>query len=438
MSLAAHRSINDPVALRLRHVAAVIAGNALEFYDFLTYSFFALQIGRTFFPAHDPLLSLLLSLATFGAGFLTRPVGAFVIGRFADRAGRKPAMILSFLLMGIAIAGLALTPSYRSIGTAAPVLVVGWRLLQGFALGGEVGPTAAFLVEAAPLERRGIYGSLLVGTAGISVFAAGLVGFGLASALDTQSLDNWGWRCAFLLGAAVVPVGLAIRRSLPETLHAPEMTTAAESADRSSYATAAVLGLVMLSSGTILTYVRTYLTTYAVSALGISSRVAFVCTMVNGVGTVFFYPVGGWLSDRFGRRPVMITFTLLLAVCAVPTFQAIIHLHSPVALYAATALLTAVTGLGQAPMTTAIIESLPRHVRAGALGTMYALAVAVFGGTTQFVVAWLIGFTGNLLVPGWYLLGAAVAGLAAMIMTRETAPVVTHEGGRLASAPPAG
>jgi MHS family citrate/tricarballylate:H+ symporter-like MFS transporter len=434
VTVATHRPTDHPAALPLRHVAAVVAGNALEFYDFLTYSFFAVQIGRAFFPSPNPLSSLLLSLATFGAGFLTRPVGAFVIGRLADRSGRKPAMILSFLLMGIAIAGMALTPSYLSIGTAAPILVVGWRLLQGFALGGEVGPTAAFLVEAAPLERRGIYGSLLVATSGISVFAAGLVGFGLSSALDAQSLDNWGWRCAFLIGAAVVPVGLAIRRSLAETLHAPEMPTAAESADRSSYATATVLGLVMLSSSTILTYVRNYLTTYAVSSLGISSRVAFVCTMVNGVGTVFFYLIGGWLSDRFGRRPVMIAFTLLLTACAVPTFLAIIHFHSPAALYAATALLTAVIGLGQAPLTTAIIESLPRHVRAGALGTMYALAVAVFGGSTQFMVTWLIGFTGNLLVPGWYLLGAAVAGLAAMAITRETAPVVNEAGGRVAFA----
>jgi MFS family permease len=415
-------------------VAAVVAGNALEFYDFLTYSFFAVQIGRAFFPSHNPLSSLLLSLATFGAGFLTRPVGAFVIGRLADRAGRKPAMMLSFFLMGIAITGMALTPSYLSIGIAAPMLVVGWRLLQGFALGGEVGPTAAFLVEAAPLDRRGIYGSLLVATSGISVFAAGLVGFGLSSALDTQSIDHWGWRCAFLIGAAVVPVGLAIRRSLPETLHAPEITKPVESADHGFYATAAVLGLVMLSSSTILTYVRNYLTTYAVSTLGMNSRVAFVCTMVNGVGTVFFYLIGGWLSDRFGRRPVMMAFTLLLVACAVPTFMAINYFRTPATLYAATALLTAVIGLGQAPLTTAIIESLPRRVRAGALGTMYALAVAVFGGSTQFMVAWLIGFTGNLLVPGWYLLGAAAVGLAAMTLTRETAPLVTEGGSRVALA----
>src|SRR5580704_18728224 len=144
-------------ALKARHVAAVTAGNALEFYDFLTYAFFAAQIGRTFFPSADAAGSLLASLATFGAGFLMRPVGALTIGRLADRIGRKPAMLLSFMLMGVAMMGLALTPSYRAIGIAAPILAIGFRLVQGFALGGEIGPNTAYLIEAAPPHRRGLY-----------------------------------------------------------------------------------------------------------------------------------------------------------------------------------------------------------------------------------------------------------------------------------------
>ncbi len=223
----ASRAVGGPVNLPVRQVAAVVMGNALEFYDFGTYSYFALQIGRTFFPTQNPLSSLLLSFATFGVGFLTRPVGAVVVGRLADRTGRRPAMVLTFLLMGIAICGIALTHSYRSIGLAAPIMVLGWRLLQGFALGGEMGPTAAFLVEAAPPARRGFYGSLQFSAQAFSGFAAGLVGFGLSSVLDAQSLDNWGWRGAFMIGATVVPVGLVIRRSSPETLHAPRFTIVA-------------------------------------------------------------------------------------------------------------------------------------------------------------------------------------------------------------------
>src|SRR6185295_6261219 len=202
--------MNSPATQRLpvRQVLAVVAGNAIEFYDFVTYAFFAAQIGRTFFPSDTPGTSLLASLATFGAGFLTRPLGALVIGRYADRAGRKPAMLLSFWLMGIAVVGLPLVPSYASIGLAAPVLVIGFRLLQGFALGGEVGPNTAYLMEAAPTRHRGFYISMQATSADVAVMVAGLVGVLLANLLAPAQLDAWGWRLALLPGAIIVPFGL--------------------------------------------------------------------------------------------------------------------------------------------------------------------------------------------------------------------------------------
>jgi MFS family permease len=200
-----------------RQIAAVVIGNALEFYDFLTYAFFAVQIGHAFFPSRNPSSSLLLSLATFGAGFLMRPVGGVVIGRMGDRVGRKPAMLLSFSCMGIAMTGLALTPTYASIGIAAPLLVITFRLLQGFALGGEVGPTTAYLMEAAPLEKRGLYASLQYSTQGLAVMTAGLIGVLLARLLEPEALDAWGWRVALQVGTLKVPFGLFIRRSHPET-----------------------------------------------------------------------------------------------------------------------------------------------------------------------------------------------------------------------------
>src|SRR3954466_2889327 len=201
--------MNSPATQRLpvRQVLAVVAGNAIEFYDFVTYAFFAAQIGRTFFPSDSPGASLLASLATFGVGFLTRPLGALVIGRYADRAGRKPAMLLSFWLMGIAVVGLPLVPSYASIGVTAPSLVIAFRLLQGFALGGEVGPNTAFLMEAAPPQRRGFYVSMQATSADFAVLVAGLVGVALASFLDSAQLDAWGWRAALLPGAIIVPFG---------------------------------------------------------------------------------------------------------------------------------------------------------------------------------------------------------------------------------------
>src|SRR5215510_274290 len=172
----------------LRHVVAVFVGNGLEFYDFLTFSYFAVYISRTFYPGGSPSAALLATLATFGAGFLTRPIGAIVIGGMGDRIGRKPAMVFSFTLMGVAIIGLALTPSYATIGFAAPTLVLVFRLVQGFALGGEVGPTTAFMAEAAPPERRGFYLSMQYATQDGAVLMAGLVGTMLAARLSADQL----------------------------------------------------------------------------------------------------------------------------------------------------------------------------------------------------------------------------------------------------------
>ena len=413
-----------PVSLAHRHVLAVLLGNGLEFYDFLAYSFFALQIGRAFFPSHNPLSSLLLSLATFGAGFLTRPVGAWAIGRFADRTGRRPAMMLTFILMGTAILGVALTPSYASIGVAAPVLVVFWRLLQGFALGGEVGPTTAFLIEAAPPARRALYGSLQNATQGVATLFAGIVGVALTAFIDPAALDSWGWRCAFLLGATVVPVGLFIRRTLPETLHVPAMIVESHALSERSYLRPVLLGLCMLTAATMATYVRTYMTTYAVATLGFSSHVAFVTTMLNGVANALAVVTGGWLADRVGRRPVMIAGGSVLTLCTLPVFIAITHFRTPSVLYSGIVVLAIMSGFAMAPLLALITESLPRRIRAGAMGTMYAVAVSVFGGSTQFLVAWLIGITGSALVPGWYSAVAALLGLVAVIAARETAPAI--------------
>jgi MFS transporter, MHS family, citrate/tricarballylate:H+ symporter len=423
MAQNANRATRSNVALPIRHVTAVLAGNALEFYDFSVYSFFALQIGRAFFPSQNALSSLLLSLATFGAGFLTRPIGAVLIGRIADRTGRRKAMMLTFTLMGVAIVGMALTPNHQSIGTSAPILIICWRLLQGFALGGEVGPSTAFLVEASPNFRRGLYGSLQLATQSLSVFVAGLVGFSLSHTLDERSLDIWGWRVAFLLGAAIVPIGLLIRRSLPETLHLRETAIPLEPAATRSIGRVATLGLLLLLAGTVLTYVKNYLTTYSVHTLGMSSRVAFTTTMINGIASVSGYLLGGWLSDKFGRKPIMIIFSGAFIVAAMPAFYAINLFRTPTTLYGATAALALLVSLREAPLLTALAESLPRRIRAGALGVLYAVAISVFGGTTQFIVAWLIGVTGNALVPGWYMTAAGTVGLLAALMFRETAPV---------------
>jgi MFS transporter, MHS family, citrate/tricarballylate:H+ symporter len=407
-------------AIPARYVAAVVAGNALEFYDFLTYAFFAIYIGRAFFPSSSPSASLLASLATFGAGFVTRPIGSLVIGRMGDRAGRKPAMILTFSLMGIAITGLALTPPHSRIGVAAPALVICFRMLQGFALGGEVGPTTAFLLEAAPRERRGFYTAFQSWTQHLSILISGLVGFGLANLLNERQLQDFGWRIAFLIGALIIPFGLMVRRNLPETFQAQGHTNR-ERVPLRPYLPVAVLGLMLLGSGTIGTYISNYMTTYAIATLHMPATVAFAATVVVGLCGVSFDLVSGALSDRFGRKIVMLVPGVLLVALIFPAFHLILRYRTTAMLLGATAVLATLLDLSVTPMVIWLTESLPAPIRSGGVAVVYAFAIATFGGTAQYAVTWLLNVTGNPLAPAWYWTAAAIMGLIAVIAARESA-----------------
>ncbi len=408
--------------VRVRHVAAVTMGNALEFYDFLTYAFFAAQIGRTFFPSADPSTSLLSALATFGAGFLMRPVGALVIGRIGDRVGRKPAMLLTFMLMGVAMIGLALTPSHRAIGIAAPILAILFRLIQGFALGGEIGPNTAYLVEAAPSHRRGLYVSMQYMSQDMSILVSGLIGFVLATYLSDRQLDDWGWRVAFLLGATIVPFGLVLRRQLAETLHSPAQQAQTVAASAPRLRMLALLAIVLLAGGTVASYLQDYLTTYATSTLRMSTRIGFLSTIAVGVFGMVCDPIGGWLSNRFGRKPVMLVPWLVLLVVTVPGFWLTAHYRTTGALIALTAAITICACISEASMLVSITESLPAKIRCGTLGLIYAFAISVFGGSAQFLVAWLTDLTGSPLAPAWYLTGAVAITLFAQSQMPESAP----------------
>ncbi|MBI3676922.1 MAG: MFS transporter [Proteobacteria bacterium] len=448
-TVAASASLGDassPRRVPLKHVFAVFVGNGLEFYDFLTFSYFAVYIGKVFFPAdstftiyisrvffpsYAPSTSLLLSLFTFGIGFLTRPIGAIVIGRMGDRIGRKPAMLLSFSLMGAAIIGLALTPSYAQIGNAAPILVVLFRLLQGFALGGEVGPTTAYMAESAPPHRRGLYLSMQYATQDSAALLAGVFAVVLANYLSAAQLQDWGWRAVMIVGALIVPFGIMVRRTLPETLHAADDAALAPDATRGTvslrtrirpFLAITILGLMMLTAGTIGSYSINYMTTYALDTLKLSAAFAFGVTVINGGLSVIFEPISGWLSDKFGRKVIMITPGILLALAIFPCFWIIDHFRTWQALYGAETVMVILASLSSVPVIVTITEQLPPSIRSGAVATIYAFAISIFGGSTQFMIKWLISATGNPLAPAYYWTGAMLLGLVAMMLVKESAP----------------
>ena len=409
-----------PPSITRAQVLGVTLGNALEFYDFLVFSFFAVQIGQCFFPATNPHSSLLLALATFGAGFLTRPIGAVVIGGLGDRIGRRPMMLLSFAMIGLSTLGVALTPSYAAIGLAAPAIVILCRLVQGFALGGEVGTSTAFLAEAAPEARRGLYISMQYAGQGASTLLAGIIGVSLAAVISDAALASWGWRIVMAIGAATVPVGLVLRRTLPETLHAT--VSAAPPPPLASYARVATFAYLTFLAGTITTYVLNYMTTYAKATLGMASGVALGATVAVGLGNLIGSVLAGLLSDRDGRRPWMIWPAILATAGILPGFWLLAHYPTAATLYTVSFVLRLILSIAFGSALIAVAESFPARVRSGALSVVYALAVSIFGGSTQFVIAWLTGVTGNPLAPAWYMFGAALLGVAAMAFAKETAP----------------
>ena len=413
--------------IRAGHVLSAVAGNALEFYDFTTYSFFAVQIGHALFPARNEFENLMLSLAGFGVGFISRPLGGIVIGAYGDRAGRKPAMLLAFMLMGFGILGMAFVPSYASIGMAAPALAAFFRLLQGFALGGNVGPASAYLIEAAPPERRGFYTSLQFASQGFAVAAGGLVGTILSSVLDTASLESWGWRAAFLLGAAVLPFGLYVRRTLPETFEARAVQARTNRADIRRHIGTILFGLLTLLAGTIATYTLNNMNNYASVFLHMRVNLSFAATLVLGVTVIVFSIVGGIWSDRAGRRPIMIWPRVALLVVTWPLFAMLASHRDALWLLGTTAVLSALNGLSTGPAFAALAEALPKELRSGGLSTIYAFSIAIFGGTAQLIETWLVHYSGNVLAPAWYLTVAMAIGTLAAVFMFETAPARRQE-----------
>ena len=406
-------------------VAAAVAGNALEFYDFVIYAYFAVYIGRTFFPVGGEFGSLLVAVATFGVGFFTRPLGGILIGAFADRAGRKPAMILTVALITIGTLGLAATPSYASIGIAAPVIVVACRLLQGLALGGEVGPATSLLIEAAPTHRRGFYSSWQIASQGLAVAVGGLFGVTLSLMLPPEQLAAWGWRVPFLFSLVLIPIAIYIRRSLPETHEGGHERSGADivRAVFSKHRRILLLGVLISASTAVASQVGNYMVTYAVQMLKLPAALAQGSVLMGGVMTFVFALVGGLLCDRYGRKVINILPRIALAVLMVPMFLWLSGAPGAATLLTVSGILAALTAVFGAAGLLTVPELLPIAVRSTGLSLVYAISTSIFGGTTQFVVTWLLALTHNPLAPAYYVMAISVISVIAMWMLPESRDV---------------
>lgn len=414
----------DPASRRKAVVAATL-GNALEFYDFMVFALFAIQIGNTFFPSDNVYASLMASLATFGAGFVTRPIGAWVIGSYADRAGRRPALMLSMYLMGIAILGIALLPGYETIGVAAPILAVAARLIQGFALGGEVGPSTAYLLENAEEASRGLVMSLQRVSQLLANFLGALAGLVLSIVLTKAQFDTYGWRIALLLGATIIPFALIIRRDLPETIHASEPQHGPDGAMPNSIGRTMLLGFLIISAGTISSYVTTYMTTFGQATLKLSSTTAMAGQLLANLFAMGSCFISGMLSDRIGRRPMVIVSFASSAILAGITFPWMTGSPGSFSFIVSGILFATASSAAVSPFMACIAECLPKEVRARNFALVYALPVAIMGGTTQMVVTWLIHVSGDPLAVAWYPIGALIVGVIATYLLSESAPART-------------
>lgn len=402
-------------------IAAAVAGNALEFYDFIIYSFFSVYIAKSFFPNDDKFISLLTAVAVYGVGFFTRPLGGLLIGTYADKKGRRAAMILTVTLITIGTLGLAATPSYESIGIAAPIIVLLARLVQGLALGGEVGPASSMLIESAPPNQRAFYASWQMASQGIAVAVGGVVGYVVSATLSSEQLASWGWRIPFLVSLALIPIAVYIRRALPETLEEPAYHSDSQIIKIifTRYRKEVILGILALMSTAITAQVGNYMTTFAINTLELNPAVAQISTVLGGIMMFLFSLLAGFLADKYGRKSIMLWPRVALMLLIVPMFYMLVKTESVAMLLLVTMTVTLLTGMSGASSLVAIPEMMPIALRATGVSLIYAIGVTLFGGTAQFVLTWLIEHFGAV-SPAYYVVVTSVFSIIAMLMMPET------------------
>ncbi|SIT39100.1 Citrate-proton symporter [Paraburkholderia piptadeniae] len=411
-----------------RTILRVTSGNFLEMYDFSVYGFYALSISHALFPRGNEFVSLMLSFATFGVGFLMRPIGALVLGSYIDRRGRRAGLLLTLALMAAGMLMITFVPGYDTIGIAAPVIVVIGRLLQGFSAGAELGGVSVYLAEIAPPGRRGFFVSWQSASQQAAVVFAALLGVGLRFALTPEQMNSWGWRIPFLIGCLIIPVLFVIRKRLRETKEFESRTRHPSSKEifASLRDNARIIGgAIMLVTLTAVMFnlITAYTPTFGSRVLKLPAIDSFIVTMAVGIVNFTMLPIVGAISDKVGRRAVLTVCAVLVILTAYPAMLWLVQTPSFTRLLVVEVWYAMIYGSYQAGMVVALTEIMPANIRGTGFSLVWSLAQAIFGGFTPFICTALIQVTQNRAVPAlWLSFAALIALLATFRMFARPAP----------------
>jgi len=411
---------------RFGAIFRVASGNFLEMYDFIVYGYYAKYIGDVFFPSSSEFASLMASLVTFGAGYLMRPVGALVLGAYIDRHGRRKGLLLTLGLMAIGTLTITVTPGYAHIGIFAPIIVVCGRLIQGLSAGVELGGVSVYLAEIATPGNRGFYCSWQSGSQQVAVMFTAIIGVGLTFVITLQQLAAWGWRIPLLIGCLIIPLIFWLRRSLDETEVFRRQTHHPKPQEVIQILVAnwrLILIGVMFSIMTTTTFylITAYTPTYGREALKFAVRDNLIITLCIGLSNFIWLPIGGAISDRIGRRPLLLLIPSLAILTAYPAMYWLVGSPSFGKLLAVLLWFSFFFGAYNGAMIPFLAEIMPPKVRTAGFSLAFSLATAVFGGFTPAVCTWLIKLTGNRSAPAIWLSIAALISLTAALASRRLA-----------------
>jgi MFS transporter, MHS family, citrate/tricarballylate:H+ symporter len=412
-------------------VLRVTSGNFLEMFDFFLFGFYATYISKAFFPAGSDFASLMLTFMTFGAGFLMRPLGAIILGAYVDQIGRRKGLILTLTIMASGTMLIAFVPDFATIGLLAPALVLVGRLLQGFSAGVELGGVSVYLSEMATPGNKGFYVAWQSASQQVAIMVAAILGYLLSTLLTPPEIGAWGWRIPFIIGCMIVPFLFYLRRSLEETeeflarKHRPSTPEIFASIGQNWIIV--LLGMMLVVMTTVSFYAITvYTPTFGKAVLKLTTTDSLVVTFCVGLSNFIWLPVMGALSDRVGRKPILLLFSGLTLLTAYPALAWLVAAPSFGNMLMVLLWLSFLYGSYNGAMVVALTEIVPVEVRTAGFSLAYALATALFGGFTPLVSTWLIEATGNRAAPGLWMAFAGACGLVATIVVYSRNAVQTR------------